>query len=244
VLTATLHLIQPLARLTGRLRHGLAPWRRRCARVLALPRRRSTSVWGERWAPPERWIEAVERRVRPDCHAVIRGTHWDRWDLQVRSGALGVARLLCAVEEHGAGRQLVRFRSWPKWSYAPIGLAAMVAGLGVAAAANGAAAPAAVLAALSLGVLGFAVYECALATGILRLAIERLNDAAQSQTAAGVHSALQPSVPRRERPVAQPADAVLVRDPTLASMSLNAGNDGTAGRKSTAGRARSGGPSR
>jgi GT2 family glycosyltransferase len=38
LITAGLHVLQPLARLTGRLRHGLAPWRRRGPRTLALPR--------------------------------------------------------------------------------------------------------------------------------------------------------------------------------------------------------------
>jgi hypothetical protein len=48
---------------------------------------------------------------------VVRsGGDWDRWDLQVRGGLLGVARLRIGIEEHGAGRQLVRVRSWP---YAP-----------------------------------------------------------------------------------------------------------------------------
>jgi O-antigen biosynthesis protein len=241
-LTATLHVLQPLARLAGRLRHGLSPWRRRCARLLALPRRRRASVWSERWAPPERWIEGVERRVRPDCHAVTRGTHWDRWDLQVRSGALGVARVLCAVEEHGAGRQLVRFRAWPKWSRAPLGLAVLMAGLGVAAAADGAALAAAVLATLSLAVAGFAVYGCALATGILINGIEQQRDAARLPAELGdMQSAPRPPAVRREHPVAGAARAEIPRDAALTGVSLNPGGDTAAGGKAAAARARNGG---
>jgi hypothetical protein len=44
---------------------------------------------------------------------VRRGGDYDRWDLEVRGGLFGRARLLMAIEEHGAGKQLVRFRSWP-----------------------------------------------------------------------------------------------------------------------------------
>src|SRR5207247_7974155 len=46
------------------------------------------------------------------------GGDTDRWDIQVRLGPLGSARLRVAVEEHGQGRQLVRYRVWPRWSRA------------------------------------------------------------------------------------------------------------------------------
>src|SRR5215204_1609124 len=47
-LTAFLHLIHPLARLYGRLRHGLGPWRGG-AIGLSLPRPRTIAIWSERW---------------------------------------------------------------------------------------------------------------------------------------------------------------------------------------------------
>ncbi len=47
---------------------------------------------------------------------VQRGGDFDRWDLEVRGGLLGCARTLMTIEEHGAGRQLIRFRTWPKFS--------------------------------------------------------------------------------------------------------------------------------
>jgi hypothetical protein len=49
---------------------------------------------------------------------VVRGGGTDRWDIQVRLGPLGSARLRVAAEEHGHGRQLVRYRVWPRWSRA------------------------------------------------------------------------------------------------------------------------------
>jgi hypothetical protein len=45
------------------------------------------------------------------------GSGFDRWDLEVRGGIFGAARLRSAIEEHGGGRQLVRFRVWPRASH-------------------------------------------------------------------------------------------------------------------------------
>ena len=40
----------------------------------------------------------------------MAGGDFDSWDLQVQGGLLGRARLSLAIEEHGAGRQLLRLR--------------------------------------------------------------------------------------------------------------------------------------
>src|SRR5262249_61279844 len=42
--------------------------------------------------------------------------NYDRWGLEVRVRLLGFARLLMAVEDHGAGNQFVRVRLWPRCS--------------------------------------------------------------------------------------------------------------------------------
>ena len=52
----------------------------------------------------------------------------------MQGGIFGAARALMAVEEHGAGRQLVRFRIWPKFSSAGIALILLFALLSAAAA--------------------------------------------------------------------------------------------------------------
>src|SRR5439155_16550533 len=44
-LTACLYLLQPLARLSGRLRYGLTPWRFRVKVVPRLPRPRRLRFW-------------------------------------------------------------------------------------------------------------------------------------------------------------------------------------------------------
>jgi GT2 family glycosyltransferase len=112
-LTALLFVVQPLARLAGRMDRGLTLWRHRGPAQVRLPRPRQHELWSESWrAPTDRLLE-LETRLRPNCMAARRGGEYDRWDLEVRTGALGGARLRLAAEEHGSGRQLVRLRIWP-----------------------------------------------------------------------------------------------------------------------------------
>lgn len=109
-------VLQPLARLWGRLHRGLTPWRRRGPRVLALPLRRRASVWSERWRPAEDWADRLDAALRDGTAQVVRGGDFDTWDLEVRVGPLASGRVRIAVEEHGHGRQLVRLRAWPRCS--------------------------------------------------------------------------------------------------------------------------------
>jgi hypothetical protein len=113
-LIASLHLLQPLARLWGRLHYGLTPWRRRSQSDFAFPRPRNCSIWSERWQALETRLEAVEATLRGQGAVVERGGDFDRWDLEVRGGLFGTVRTRMAIEEHGGGKQLVRFRSWPR----------------------------------------------------------------------------------------------------------------------------------
>jgi len=66
----------------------------------------------------------------------MRGGDYDRWDLELRGGLLGSVRVLMAVEEHGGGKQLVRFRTWPRCSAVGIALALLFAGLSAWAAVS------------------------------------------------------------------------------------------------------------
>ena len=107
-LTFVLHLTQPVARLIGRFRHGLAPWRRRLQSIHPLPV--EPLLWSETWKGPEEWITDIEAALRETGAIVTHGGNWDQWDLSVRGGLLGHVNVLVAVEEHGAGKQLVRLR--------------------------------------------------------------------------------------------------------------------------------------
>lgn len=113
-LTASLHLLQPLARLRGRLRSGLAPWRRVRRPKLTLPRPQTLKSWSEHWQAPEKRLEAIEAALRTQGLVVLRGGDYDRWDLEVRAGLFGSVRTCMAAEDHGSGTQLVRFRTWPR----------------------------------------------------------------------------------------------------------------------------------
>jgi GT2 family glycosyltransferase len=185
-LTAVLYTLQPFARLAGRLRLGLAPWRRRSAVHFSLPLPRTSSVWSERWQPQERRLREIESSLEREGGTVLHGGPYDRWDLEVRGGLLGFARLRMAIEEHGGGRQLVRFRSWPRFSrFAPalvlafgaLGLGAGLAGAWIACAVFGAAA--ALLAFSSLK-------DCAAASGILQLALREQSEEPREATAVGI----------------------------------------------------------
>ena len=150
-----MHLAQPVARLKGRLRHGLAPWRRQLAGRWTLPLPRETQVWSEEWHAPEDWLTGIETRLKRQRAVVSRGGDYDRWDLEVRGGVLSGARLLMAVEEHGAGKQLLRFHVGPVYSTTWALLNVMLGVLTILALADGAVAVAIVL---GLGFLSLVIW--------------------------------------------------------------------------------------
>ena len=114
LLTLALHLAQPLARLHGRLAAGLTPWRRHGPLCAAPLWPVTTSVWSERRQEQGERLRALEAGLRADGACVLRGGRHDRWDLEVRGGFFGAARVLMGVEPYPAGRQLARLRWWPK----------------------------------------------------------------------------------------------------------------------------------
>lgn len=119
LLTGFLHQLQPLARLVGRASYGLTPWRRRKPPHLAFPRPRTDSIWSEQWQAPEERLAFMETVLKEGGAVTQRGGEYDRWDLNIRGGLFGMVRLRMAYEEHGGGKQMLRFRSWPLFS--PIG---------------------------------------------------------------------------------------------------------------------------
>jgi cellulose synthase/poly-beta-1,6-N-acetylglucosamine synthase-like glycosyltransferase len=119
-LVALFHLVQPAARLLGRIEHGLAPWNwRTLVRAVPLPDIRS--VWSERWMPIESRLSQLAA-IAKQSGAVLVGGSFDDWDLSIYGGLFGMIRMVAMVEEHGNGRQLVRFRTWPKAPAAALGV--------------------------------------------------------------------------------------------------------------------------
>jgi O-antigen biosynthesis protein len=172
-LTGVLHLLYSAGRFWGRLRHGLTPWRRHGRPGRSLPRRRTLATWTERWQASEQRFEDVERAVRAAGVSVVRGGPYDRWDLQARGGMLGAVRVLMATEEHGSGRQLVRVRSWPRYSPGAVVLTMLVAALSILAAVDHATVAAALFGALA-GVLALrALDETASAAAAVRSALQQ-----------------------------------------------------------------------
>ena len=112
-LTFFLYLLQPLARLRGRLKNGLTPWRRRGFFSLKFPKPRQDKIWSESWQSQEQWLAILQSGLQKQGAVISRGGDFDRWDLDVRGGLFGSVRILMTIEEHGGGKQLLRFRSWP-----------------------------------------------------------------------------------------------------------------------------------
>jgi GT2 family glycosyltransferase len=174
---AALHVIQPVARLSGRLSLGLAPWRLPRG-GFRLPRRVGRALWFERPRAAEDRVRTLEERLRGSGIRVIRGGAFDRWDLEVSGGPLAAVRLQAAVEEHGGGHQLMRVRAWPRMPRSAVVAAAALAVVALVSAELGALLATA-LSGLALGLLiGRAVAGCGRATawvirGIDRLAEER-----------------------------------------------------------------------
>jgi hypothetical protein len=170
-LTAVLSVMGPYARLIGRLREGLTPWRTRGTQA-AWPRPRATMIWSARWRPATDRLSAIESAIRAEHVPVRRGGSYDRWDLETGGGMLGSARVRMATEDHAGGAQLVRFRSWPR-----PGSAGLVAAAGLGALATGAAwtghwPAGVVLATVTLALVLRAIHQCAVACGVIVRAVE------------------------------------------------------------------------
>ena len=174
LLTAALHLLQPLARLRGRLDYGLAPWRRRGAPRLAAPWPRTFTLWSERWQDPDQRLRRIEADLKAAGAALRLGGDYDRWDLEVAGGPFGSARLLMAVEDHGAGAQFLRFRWWPRGSRGGVAITALVAALAGGAASAGAWVAATILAAVTLALALCVALECAAAAALIAWTVGRL----------------------------------------------------------------------
>ncbi|MGH7544338.1 MAG: glycosyltransferase [Gemmatimonadota bacterium] len=172
-LTALLFLLQPAARLAGRLSRGLTPWRFRGDSRFTPPWPRRVSLWSERWRGTAERLTGLERSLREARAVVLRGGPYDRWDLEVRGGTSGGVRLRMCVEEHGAGRQLVHFRLWPRTSQPGGPLAAVPILLALFAALDGAWIAAGVLSSIGGYFLFRVIRQCGTAMTEALVELER-----------------------------------------------------------------------
>jgi GT2 family glycosyltransferase len=164
---ACLHLLQPLARLMGRLNHGLTIWRRRDAGETSFPVARTFPLWVGRWQDVHERLHHLRTLMKTDGAVVLSGGDYDDWDLEVRGGILGGARLLMAVEDTGSGTQLVRVRCWPQcYALGWVTLATSITASILAGLASSYA-PAALFGAIGAAIAWRIARECGTTTGTI-----------------------------------------------------------------------------
>jgi len=192
--TAGLNFLQPVARLVGRLSYGLTPWRRHGSGKLALPRPRSIDLWCEsRWQSADQRLRAIEENLRAVGAPVMRGGDYDRWDLQVRGGLLGSARLMMVIEEHGNGQQFVRMRLWPMAQASTFVVALLFAVLAGVAALDLRWTAWALLNVPAISLVSRTLYECAAAMAVISHAITTSQDPRSEQRAEPTPAASKPA---------------------------------------------------
>jgi hypothetical protein len=103
---------------------------------------------------------------------VRRGGGFDRWDLEVGVSVFGWSCMRMAIEEHGAGRQLVRCYLRPRASRPAVCALLATLALTAIAAADAAPVAAAVLGATALTILAAVVLKAAVALGHLLSAVD------------------------------------------------------------------------
>jgi GT2 family glycosyltransferase len=176
LVTAGLFIVQPIARLCGRIAHGLTPWRRRES-AAARPLLRlffTHATWSETFRSATEWLELLRSNFRSGGAIATGGGDFDHWDFHIRGGLFTAALLRLAVEEHGAGKQLLRWRVWPRVSTGLLIASAVLAALALGAAKDHARVAAAGLGGCAVLVLLRAAVECARAMGSARGALENL----------------------------------------------------------------------
>ena len=139
---------------------------------MAVPRRRRWALWSEEWRATDVRLRGVEGRIRETGAVVLRGGDFDRWDLEVRAGLLGGARLRSMVEEHGSGRQLVRYAVTPDVSGTALLVVLAILGLAALAALDGAWLAAGVLAVVGVSLLTRLLLEAGRAVAALGAALD------------------------------------------------------------------------
>jgi hypothetical protein len=166
-LIALLHLVQPLARLVGRVRSGLWPGRWHGTAVFSDFWPRSFAVRSESWESPEERLRFLEATLRLQHARALRGGPDEPWDLEVRGGLSGGARVLLAVEELAYGQQLVRVRAWPRCRPRGLLLTALFGALFAGAAADHSWIACSVLGAIAVSLAVGMVRDCCHAAGSL-----------------------------------------------------------------------------
>jgi hypothetical protein len=203
-ITAVLHLVQPIARLWGRIGYGLTPWRRQVGRAVALPHAREIKIWDENWQSAEHRLKAIETRIRSEKIPVRRGGGFDNWDLEIRGGFFASMRMRLGVEDYPGGKQFLRFRAWPTFCLPSVALALLPAGLALLAMRQSpglAAALSIIGGLLLLRTLG----DCAAAAACLLAILRRYEKSIQPRPVDELQKSATPPLRPHKRDHVQPA---------------------------------------
>jgi glycosyltransferase involved in cell wall biosynthesis len=201
-----LHLSQPMARLVGRIKGGLAPWRRRGPKTRPRFRPLQMTYWRDEREPPEDTLRALQKDLQTAGTIVRVGGEFDAWDLEVLGGPFGRSQLLLAVEDHAPRKQLLRFRISPKVSRWAIGLCAVFGALAVGALRSGVWVSSIVAAVVAGFVAARTLADSGLSAGILREWVRRIGAAEQAPSTTGeardeiksTHEPPRPREPQKE----------------------------------------------
>jgi GT2 family glycosyltransferase len=185
IITTILFLAQPLARLSGRLRYRLTPWRRHGLPQFGFPRIHKSTIWSERWESQENRLEFLEQNLLERGAVVTRGGSFDRWDIEVRGGLFGLLRIGMAIEEHSGGKQLIRFHSRPYFRLHAILWMLLSSLSALAAFFNQSWLVAGILGLCTLSLLLCALNDCGSAMGSYLSALKGLRKAWNSEVSAG-----------------------------------------------------------
>ena len=140
----------------------------------ALPRPWLANIWSKHSLAVEERLHNLEATLRDLGALPLRGGDYDHWDLEVRGGLLGSARMFAAVEYHGDGRQLLRIRSWPRCSVAGLALTLLFVALSLCAAHDQAWQACWALGVVASLLVARTIHECAAATAAFLTAVRKI----------------------------------------------------------------------
>ncbi|WP_347272584.1 glycosyltransferase [Leptolyngbya sp. FACHB-17] len=173
-LTTILYCLQPIARLWGRIDNGLTPWRRRGNSLPKWSSRRQDQIWSEVWCSSTDWLSKIKQHLSQQGAVALHGGDFDPWDLEIRGGLTGSARLLIAIEEHGGGKQLIQLRCWSRITPAAIVILVLLASLTVFAAIDRAVVASLILGSLTIGFAVASSWDCASAMASYLTALQQV----------------------------------------------------------------------
>jgi O-antigen biosynthesis protein len=165
-LIVLLHIIQPIARLRGRIKHGLTPWRIRGAKAsikhLTFLKPKTLVHWSEgNWKSAETWLEEIELNIIGLKARVRRGGDFDNWDIETRNGLFSTTKGTLTIEEHGANKQYLKFRYAANYSISGLALIGLFGSVAVLAASDGSWIVASVLSTFTLAIAAKYVLDSA-----------------------------------------------------------------------------------